>query len=240
MRVCIQAAGVVVNGNHSPLNLTLVKPRSPRDVTDEEPEVTRRRKAELMTSLRLADSGGISGGGGAESQPEVDWDGEHLLYEPSKRPRTEAGEEEEELEEEKTQSDDSVKKGSGMTSLLGVLAVCSFTDVYNSYQRRLATAARAPGNTADRCSTGSGLSAAEVDDHVVEDRKSLTESRDSCNAPLDVELSSTAATPAANGLYPLAARFVLNRVDESLVLKHTHTGTVRCVSEYFTPSLFAV
>jgi len=206
-----------VNGDQSPLNLSLMGPSKlppvfPGDVTDEEPEETRRRKAELMTSLRLTDSSSSASGGRGLNSPEMematDWGDEHLLYEPpiSKLPRTADDE-----AEEKTDSDDGEKKG--MTSLLGVLAVCSFTDVYNSYQRRLArrTQPSTPANIAAAttdysAATGNSLSA-EVDYHVVEaDRKSLTES---CTAPpLDVELSSTAATSVDNGLYPLTARCV--------------------------------
>ena len=220
----MRVQSVVDNGDHSPLNLSLVgaasrpSPSNHRDVTDEKPEVTRRRKAELMTSLRLTDCS-------AESQPtpeveiSTDWNGNHLLYEPppSKRQRTEK--DEEDVEE----CEDATKKG--RASLFSVLAVCSFTDVYNAYQRRQARLQPdvnlTAGNEAD-AGTGSGLTA-EVDERLVDtaDRKSPTPTWDS-----DVVSTLSNVTPSSdNGVYPLAARYALQ--PSVLYRKTTRTHHVR-------------
>jgi len=207
---------VVVNGDHSPLNLSLggatnrQSPSKLRDVIDEKPEVTRRRKAELMTSLRLTDCS--NAGRCVESPtPEVEmstnWNGNHLLYEPPpiKRQRTDDDTDEGE------DSEEALKKG--RSSLLSVLAVGSFTDVYNAYQRRQARLQlevhSSAGNEID-CVTGSGL-AAEVDEQAADiapgaDRTSSTPTWDSGVVPAEGALTNV-APPTDNGVYPLAARY---------------------------------
>jgi len=85
---------MVVNGDHSPLNLTrVVVATSNRrvNVTDEKPEVARRRKAELMAALRLRDCTAATGHRTPEEELSTDWNENQLLYEPpaSKRRRTE-------------------------------------------------------------------------------------------------------------------------------------------------------
>jgi len=217
--VCSQSAGVV-NGDQAPLNLSVVvgvaDRRTSGDVIDEKPEVTRRRKAELMTSLRLADSSAPSGrcdeSPMARVELSTDWNGEHLLYDPppTKRRRTddekeEKAEEEKETEEEKELEDASKK---GRSALLSVLAACSFTDIYNAYQRRQARlqaeVSSAAGNAADSVA-GSGLTA-EVDDHV-DDTTLDTNRKSSCDSGAFTEDELTDREPPSdNGVYPLAAR----------------------------------
>ena len=203
-----------MNGDHSPLNLSLTgapcrqSPDNKRDVVDENSEETRRRKAELMTSLRLTDCS--TPGRRAESpltSPEVetstDWNGNHLLYEPppSKRRRTDSEETEEEDTEEASKD--------GRSSLFSVLTVCSFTDVYNAYQRRqarlLPDVNSSAGIEADFVA-GSGLTAEVVDTTPGEDRKSLSPTLDSGVVPTDVGLTNVAPS-TDNGVYPLAARY---------------------------------
>jgi len=239
----VQGAGVV-NGDQTPLNLTVVgandlrSPSSCPDAIDEKPEITRRRKAELMTSLRLADcstSGRCAESPTPEVETSTDWNGDHLLYDPppSKRRRAdddedrkEEEEEEEKEKEEETESDDVMKKG--RSSLFSVLAVCSFTDVYNAYQRRQARLQQEfnSSNVADSVS-GSDLTA-EVDDRAVDAtldayRKSSMPTWDSC-APTEAELSN-AAPPSDNGVYPLAARCVLHsRMSNENVLKFVNVS----------------
>ena len=119
--LAVQSAGDV-SGDHTPLNLSLVgvatscrSSSNGRDVTDEKPEVTRRRKAELMTSLRLVDNSSTSGLCVESLTPETDgrtdWNGDHLLYDPppTKRRRTDDDKEEEEEKEEKNESEDAMK-----------------------------------------------------------------------------------------------------------------------------------
>ena len=89
----VSVQSVIVNGDDSALNLSVVAVdnRSLPSNDAEPPEVVRRRKAELMTSLRLTDHAH------SPPNPEVemlttDWNGNHLLHDPppppSKRRRT--------------------------------------------------------------------------------------------------------------------------------------------------------
>jgi len=222
---------VVVNGDHSALNLSLVatgnrpSPSNHRSVVDEQPEVTRRRKAELMTSLRLADTSGFCVDSPTpEVETSTDWNGNHLLHEPTpppcKRQRTDVDEEVEEREkpeaevEPETEEEPEEVAKKGRSSLFSVLAVCSFTDIYNSYRRREARR-RVPevrasaGNEADS-ETGSGLTAEAADLDAVEtapDRKSTTPTWDGAVVRAEGELTDE-APPGENGVYPLAARCV--------------------------------
>ena len=93
----------------------------------------------------------------------------------------------------------------GRTSLLSVLAVCSFTDVYNSYQRREARRRPPPPSDDPNPETGSSLTA-EVD-KVDADRKrsSTPTSSDGAVVREEDELAQL-APPTDNGVYPLAAR----------------------------------
>ena len=220
---------MVVNSDHSPLNLSLTgapcrqSPDSKRDVTDQNSEETRRRKAELMTSLRLFDCS--TSGRRAESPPtpevetSTDWNGNHLLYEPppSKRPRTDNEEDEEEDVEEASKK--------GRSSLLSVLTACSFTDVYNAYQRRQARLQpdvnSSAGIEAD-CIAGSGLTAEVVDTTPGADRKSLSPTSDSGVVPPESGLTNVAPS-TDNGVYPLAARYALqNRTAACIIYSLIH------------------
>jgi len=173
-----------------------------------------------MTSLRLTDASGFR----VDSPtPEVetltDWNGNHLLHEPpppatpppGKRRRTDVDEEEPvEPEMEAEEEPEEVAKR-GRSSLFGVLAVCSFTDIYNSYQRRQARRRRpevdaSAGNEAD-CETGSGLTAEVVDDDA--DRKTPpSPTWDGAVVRTRDELTDV-APHSDDGFYPLAARYVL-------------------------------
>ena len=161
-----------------------------------------------------------------EVETSTDWNGNHLLHEPPpppppcKRQRTDVDEDVEEREkpeaevepEMEDEPEEVAKKG--RSSLFSVLAVCSFTDIYNSYRRREARR-RVPevrasaGNEADS-ETGSGLTA-EADEDAVEtapDRKSTTPTWDG-GAVVRAEGELTdEAPPGENGVYPLAARCV--------------------------------
>ena len=216
--MCVCVKSVVVNGDHSALNLSLVandnnRP-SPSNHVDEPPEVTRRRKAELMTSLRLTDASGCRARSPTpEVETSTDWNGNQLLHEPpppSKRRRTDVEEQpgrpdsepnEKPEAEFEPEAEEAAKKG--RTSLLSVLAVCSFTDIYNSYQRRQGRRRGAPevlAATAENepdSETGSGLTA-----DANADRKTAT-----WNGA--VVRAEDVALPSDSGVYPLAARCVI-------------------------------
>jgi len=160
-----------------------------------------------MTSLRLTDCSTSGRCVEPEVETSTDWNGNHLLYEPppSKRRRTENDEDEQE------ESDDATKKGS--SSLFSVLAACSFTDVYNAYQRRQACLQpelnSSAGNEADSL-TGSGLTA-EVDEQAADrtpgaERKSPTSTWECGGVPTQDALANVAPS-TDNGVYPLAARY---------------------------------
>jgi len=225
---------VEADADQSPLNLSIVGVASrpslsnPRDVTDEDPEVTRRRKAELMAALRLADT--AAGRRRLETPPPTpevetsttDWNGNHLLYEPppNKRARTVDDEDEEEEEEAEAQEECEESAKNGRSSLLSVLAACSFTDIYNAYQRRQARRLAqletdsSAGNESDSA-PGSGMTA-EVLEYVVDgtpaaDRKSMSPTVERRVVPADGELTGASAAVTGNGVYPLADRYAFQR-----------------------------
>jgi len=210
--ICAYVQNAAVSGDESPLNLSLTgsvsRPTADNqcDVIDDQPEVTRHHKAELMTSLRLTDTSE------SPTPPEVemsltDWNGNHLLYEPPppcKRRRQadtdEDGGPEAEVEEEEAGS-------KGRASLFMVLAACSFTDIYNSYQRRQ-TRLQTPEVHSNKVDSeaGSGLTA-EVDEEMVDtDRKSPPVIWNTAVVHTEGQL----APPIDNDVYPLAARYAFH------------------------------
>ena len=197
---------------------------------DEKPEVYRRRKAELMTSLCLSARDAsvlhIESPTTAEVEIATDWNGSDLLYERRKRRRTESDDNDDDDNREEAEEDsDEVEKKCGLSSLLNVLAACSFTDVYRSYERRQPRRKRTvdslAGNDVDDSQRGGcGLTAAsaappEVDENEADsdtDRKWLSTAAVATWANgvrMAAAIDPTSAVPSGGdgALYPLAARY---------------------------------
>lgn len=145
-----------------------------------------------------------------------------------------------EEEGEREEYEDSISVKTARSSLLRLLAVCSVTDVYNSYQRRQAhsrTAPEVPSSLAaveaDSVETGSGLTAeVEAADGEAEmDQKSLSQSWE--GDVTECALTDPERSPAAdNGMYPLAARYALLNNVYYVILGRTNVRLLLRLIEY--------